>query len=101
VNAIDVFNDLWLDALYRHDTTLGAYTLGNIGGVLKSTRLKTDYPAISKLANQLHEKRLESDLSHAEVKATKTPTKPIKFDWLKIGARILLKGAQELHAKGY
>jgi hypothetical protein len=101
VNAIDVFNDLWLDALYRHDTTLGAYTLGNIGGVLKSTRLKTDYPAISKLANQLHEKRLESDLSHAEVKATKTPTKPIKFDWLKIGARILLKGAQELHGKKY
>jgi hypothetical protein len=101
VNAIDVFNDLWLNALYCHDTTLGNYTLGKIGSVLKSTRLKSDYPAISKFANQLHEKRLESDLSHAEVKLTKKPTKPIKFKWLRPGARLLLRGTQELQAKGF
>lgn len=101
VNAIDVFNDLWLDALYRHDPTLGTYTLGNIGGVLSSTRLKTAYPAISRLANKIHDKRLENSLSHAVVRKTKKPTKPIKFKWLRAGARTLLNGARELHAKGY
>jgi hypothetical protein len=101
VNAIDVFNDLLLDTLYRHDTALGTYTLGKIGSVLKSTRLKADYPAISRLANQLHEKRLESDLSHAKVKATNKPTKPIRFKWLRSGARLLQRGARELETKGY
>lgn len=101
VNAIDVFNDLWLDALYRRDPTLGTYALGNIGGVLTSTRLQADYPAMSRLANEIHGKRLENNLSHAVVKKTKKPTKPIKFKWLRAGARTLLRGAQELHAKGH
>lgn len=101
VNAIDVFDDLLLEALYRKDTTLGTYTLGNIGGIIQSTRLKSNYPELFKQANQLHDKRLESDLSHAVVKTTKKPTKPIKFKWLRSGARLLRKGAEELHVKGY
>lgn len=101
VNAIDVFNDLWLETLYRRDPALGSYTLGNIGGVLSSTRLKADYPAIARLANEIHEMRLQSNLSHAVVKKTKKPTKPIKFKWLQAGARTFRRGVHELHGKGY
>ena len=96
VNAFDVFNDLVLDALYRKDPTLGGYTLGTVGSVIASTRQKADYPAIARLANQIHAKRLESELSHARVKKTKKPTGPIKFKWLKTGARLLARGAEEL-----
>lgn len=101
VNATDVFNDLWLAALYRHDPSLGSYNLGKIGSVLGSTRLKLDYSAIQRMADQIHTKRLESALSHAEVKTTKKATKPIKFKWLRSGARLLVRGAQELQSKGY
>lgn len=100
-NAIDVFNDLWLESLYRNDTSLGGYTLGQIGSVLGSTRLKSNYPSIGRMAEQIHKKRLESDLSHSKVSKTKKPTKPIKFKWLRTGARLLIKGAQELQTKGY
>lgn len=101
VNAFDVFNDLFLDALYRRNSTLGGYTLGKIGSVLGSARLKADYPAITRMVNQIHDKRLESELSHARVSKTKKPTGPIKFKWLKTGSRLLAKGAVELHSKGY
>ena len=101
VNAMDVFNDLWLASLYRNDTSLGEYTLGRIGSVLGSTRLKSNYPAILHMVEQIHGKRLESALSHAEVKATKLPTKQIKFKWLSTGTRLLVKGAKELQSKGY
>lgn len=100
VNAMDVFNDLFLEALYRKDLSLGGYTLGNIGSVLGSTKLGAGYPAITRLVNQIHDKRLESELSHAKVKKTKKPTGPIKFKWLKTGARLLARGAMELHSKG-
>lgn len=101
-NAIDVFNDLWLDALHRHETTLGGYTLGRSGSTLDNpVRLKSAYPAIANMAMKFHEKRLESDLSHAEVRKTKKATKPIKFKWLRVGARLLRRGAEELHLKGY
>jgi hypothetical protein len=101
VNAIDVFNDLWLEALYRRNPSLGTYALGKIGSNLSSTRLKTDYPAISRVVNEFHDKRSESNLSHAVVRKTKKPTKPIKFKWLRIGARTFLRGVQELRSKGY
>lgn len=101
VNSIDVFNDLLLDALYRKDTSLGIYTLGNIGSVLSSPRLKLGFPAIFKLANQIHDKRLESNLSHARVSKTKKSTGPIKFTWLKTGTRLLKTAAQELRTKGF
>lgn len=101
VNATDVFNDLWLAALYKHDKSLGKYALGTIGSVVGSTRLKSHFPAIQQMVEKVHEKRLESALSHAEVRTTKKATKPIKFKWLRPGAKLLLKGVQELHKKGY
>jgi hypothetical protein len=42
VNAMDVFDDLLLNALYTHDSSLGKYTLGQIGSVLHGGRLTED-----------------------------------------------------------
>lgn len=100
VNAIDVFVDLLLDSLHRHQPTLGGYILGRVGSTLDNpVRLRAAYPAITAMATQFHDKRLESNLSHAVVKKTKKPTKPIKFKWLRVGGKSLLKGIQELHSK--
>lgn len=101
VNAMDVFNDLLLNSLYKKDPSLGSYTLGGIGSVSGSTRLKTTYPQISECINRFHEKRLESELSHAIVKATKKPTGPIKFKWLNSGSKLIRQVLNELHTKGY
>lgn len=101
VNALDVFSDLLLDALYRKDPSLGKYTLGRIGSSVDSTKLTAGYSAIARMAKQIHEKRLESELSHARVQKTKKPTGPIKFRWLKTGSRLLAKGVIEMQTKGY
>ena len=101
VNALDVFSDLLLDSLYRKDPSLGKYTLGRIGSSVDSTKLSAGYPAIARMAKQIHEKRLESELSHARVHKTKKPTGPIKFRWLKTGSRLLARGVTELQSKGY
>lgn len=101
VNAIDVFVDLLLDSLHRHQPALGGYTLGRAGSTLDNpVRLRAAYPAVTAMAIQFHHKRLESNLSHAIVRKTKKPTKSVKFKWLRAGARALLKGIQELDAKG-
>jgi hypothetical protein len=101
VNAMDVFNDLLLDALYKKDTSLGTYNLGGIGSVKGSTKLKATYPKVSESINKFHEKRLESELSHAIVKATKKATGPIKFKWLNSGAKLIRQVNSELKTKGY
>jgi hypothetical protein len=102
VNAIDVFNDLLLDALHRCVPTLGVYKLGSIGSTLGNpVRLKNAYPAVTHMAEQFHQKRSESDLSHAVVRRTKKATKRVKFKWLKTGAKILAKGVEELRVKGH
>lgn len=101
-NAIDVFIDLLLDSLHRHKPALGIYTLGRGGSILDNpVHLKAAYPLLTQMAQQFHDKRLESNLSHAVVKKTKKPTKPIKFKWLRSGATLLLKGVRELQTKRY
>lgn len=101
VNSMDVFIDLLLDGLYRKDKSLGTYRLGEVGSVVNSTRLKAGYPDVFQLLNQIHAKRAESNLSHAVTKTTKKPTKPIKFKWLTVGARLLRKAMSDLHSNGY
>lgn len=96
VNSMDGFVDWLLVALYAANPSLGTYQLGNVGGVMKSTQLKAQYPHVSALLNQIHGKRYQSHLSHAVVKATKRPTKAVPFKWLKVGARHLSKAANEL-----
>ncbi|MBC8164417.1 MAG: hypothetical protein H7Y20_00950 [Bryobacteraceae bacterium] len=57
INALDVFNEWLLSRLYQHDSGLGTYTLGKIGSVLNSTRLKAGYPAVLGLAASVHNQR--------------------------------------------
>lgn len=69
-------------------------------GKLRSRRARaTSSPAISRLANEIHEKRLENILSHAIVRKTKKPTKPIKFNWLRVGERELSSEARKSCAR--
>ncbi len=99
VNALDVFNEWLLSSLYQHDTSLGGYTLGNIGGALNSARLKTGYPAISSLVASVHNQRLRSMLSHPIVRNTGRVTRQVRFSYLPVAKRLLMKALQELKAK--
>jgi hypothetical protein len=92
VNAIDVFNDLLLDALFQKDPSLGKKNEGNFGAVLHNKTLSKNYPKIYKYVIKCHDLRLQSELSHAKVKTTKKPTKRIPFKTLKT-VQILLKDA--------
>lgn len=92
VPALDVFDDLLLDSLYRLDPALGSYALGSIGSVLSSPRLQSRYPRVHKLAVTVHNKRLESELAHPVVRKTGKPTGRIRFTFLR-QAKALLRAA--------
>jgi hypothetical protein len=65
VNAMDVFNDWLLKALFRRDKTLGStYTIGKLGSMMHQGNLKATYPEVQALVVEIHEKRGESSLSH-------------------------------------
>lgn len=99
VNAMDVFNDWLLAALYRHDPSIGKYQLGHIGSVLSGGRLKKKYPDVYALVDDIHARRLESALSHPTTKQTGKPTKPIKWSYFKTGKKLLRAAIRELAAK--
>jgi hypothetical protein len=96
VNATDVFNDLLLDSLFAHDTSLGTYTLGNVGAVLYSKRLKSSYPDFFGLVRNVHDRRLESHLSHPKVRKTGKRTGRIRYRYLSVLKRLMVKGYAEV-----
>jgi len=96
VNAADVFNDLLLSRLYAKDPTLGLYTLGQIGAVLNSQRLRGRYPAIFQLCHGIHERRLRSNLSHAVVRTTGRPTSRIPYQYLRIAKQLYIRAYNEI-----
>ena len=98
VNASDVFNDRLLDSLYVHDPTLGIYTLGNIGSVLSSARLRTQYPAVFQLCNEIHDERLKSSLSHPIVRRTGRPTSRIPYRYVHTARRLYSRAIAELES---
>jgi hypothetical protein len=99
VNATDVFNDLLLSRLYRHDRSLGTYTLGSMGSILTSTRLKSSYPSTFNLILDVHERRYVSSLSHPVARRTGKPTGRIKFSYLKRAKRLMRSAFAELAAR--
>lgn len=102
VNALDVFNDLLLCALFQRDGTIGSYTLGNIGSVLDSNgRLAQQYPAIFTLANEVHCTRYESMYSHPRVRRTGKPTKKINYRFMNKARKLLSDAIHELANAGY
>lgn len=96
VQITDTINDQILDALFSHSPLLGQYTLGNIGGVLGPGRFKTHYPYLYRATLTIHNKRLESDLSHPIVRKTGRITRPIEFREMKPLKRLLVDGYLEL-----
>ncbi|NBG87230.1 hypothetical protein [Isachenkonia alkalipeptolytica] len=98
VNILDTFNDLLMDRLFQHDPSIGKYVLGKPGSVLssKSSRFGKKYPDFFKLCNEIHNKRLESDLSHPMVKATGNPTKRIKYAYINTVRKTMYAGYNEL-----
>lgn len=92
VMALDVFNDWLLDGVYRKDPSIGTYTLGKIGSVLQSTRLRAKYPSLLAYVSEIHEKRLESNLAHPLVRRTGRPTKYIRFRYVR-ESKVLLRAA--------
>ncbi len=99
VNAVDVFNDWLLIRLYAHDSALGTYTAGKVGSILTSKRLKTTYPALFSMVEDVHQRRYESHLSHAKVQRTGKPTSFIKFGYLKTAKRLMRAAFVELNRK--
>jgi hypothetical protein len=97
--AMDVFMDLLLSCLHKHDSMLGTYILGNIGGILKSTRLATHYPCTLKLTRSLHEKRLESWIVHPRVKQTGKRTGPLKHAYLRTAKPLMRAAFQEIDGR--
>ena len=99
VNITDTINDVILDTLFRHDSVnIGLYTLGNIGSVLNSSRSRfaRRYPILFITVKAIHDARLESDLSHPIVRATKRPTRWIKYKEMEDFKKQLRKGYLEM-----
>lgn len=101
VNMLDVFNDLLVDALFQKDSSIGMRVLGNFGQVIGNARFKTRFPRMHDYVEAVHRKRLESELSHAVVKATQAPTGRVPFKWLKVGTRFMKNAVQELESNGF
>lgn len=101
VNVMDVFNDWLLCALYAANPTLGYYKLGKIGSVLGAPtgRLATMYPNLFAMVKDIHDRRLESLLSHPKTASTGKPTRPIPFNYVFKGKRLLRRAIEELSAK--
>ena len=104
VNAMDVFDEFLLEGLCRHDAALPTYKLGQIGGILGCTHLKTIYPALTKLVTEIHDKRGDSALSHP----VKTKGKSrevvgamgrIKFSYLSRAKKLVRAMLGELESK--
>lgn len=102
VNAMDVFNDWLLFALFKHDPSIGKYNLGTIGSILECKDLKKKYPAIRDLAKAIHEKRGESSLSHPVKRKAGVVLKPtgrIKYGYISTAKRLIRKALTELANK--
>ena len=100
VNITDTINDSILDILFPHDGTIGEYEHGRIGSVLNSgSKFARKYPMLFMAVCKIHEKRLESDLSHPKVKNTGKLTHYIKFKELKPLFRVLSAGYAEMWRK--
>lgn len=102
VNAMEVFNDWLLGALYKHDPSLGTYNTGSVGSVLGSTRLQANYPAVHALVVSVHEKRSESALSHAWKTVGGRRVKPtgfVKYAYLRTAKKLIAAALTELAAK--
>jgi hypothetical protein len=100
VNVMDSFNDLLLNELYAHDSSLGRYKVGKIGAYLGSTSpFSRNYPKMYKMIKEFHDKRLESELSHPFIRNSGRPTGIIKYSFMSYGKGLIREAFTELFSK--
>ncbi|NOT58814.1 MAG: RNA-directed DNA polymerase [Acidobacteria bacterium] len=107
INLLDTFHDTLLDSLFEHDPTCrGAYGLGYMGRAFDSARgaaFLGKYPESFKTFRKIHQKRLESQLSHAVAKHGPSrklrKTKSIEFKYIEKIRPALRKAYIEIWSK--
>lgn len=102
VNAMDVFNDWLMIALFNHDPGLGTYMAGSFGSVISNKKMKAKYPALHAMVTDIHHKRGESSLSHAWTRKGSTlvkPTGPIRYSYLRAAKKLIAAALAEIAAK--
>jgi hypothetical protein len=97
VNITDTMNDMILDDLFKKDSSIGNYVLGNIGGNLdKNSKFAKKYKQMYSVCSFLHNMRLESDLSHSRVRKTGKRTRYILHKEIKSMKLMLKNGYLEM-----
>jgi len=98
VNALDVLLDELLGKLHKLDHTLGKYQVGNVGGILQSTKLRASYPRTFALVATVHSERGQSRYSHPVNRKTGKRTRSIREAFVGKVKRDLRKALTELAA---
>jgi hypothetical protein len=107
INLLDTFHDTLLDSLFDHDPVCrGRYGLGYIGSAFDATKgvaFLGKYPETFKIFDKVHQKRLESELSHAVTKKRSSTrirkTKSIEFKYVEKIKPALRKAYIEVWSK--
>jgi hypothetical protein len=101
VNALDVFDDLLVSAVFHADGSIGNYALGQIGSVLNpASRFARKYPQTFAFVRTVHEARYQSMYSHPLVRSTRRPTRKIGYRFLSRARRLLRLAIAELGRAG-
>ena len=102
VNLLDTLHDDLLDTLFTNETgAIGMYMHGNIGGVLNSkrSRFAVKYPQTFDTFKEVHNKRLESLLSHSKTRDTGRYTNYIPHYYIKDVKPRLVKAYKEIWSR--
>lgn len=100
VNIADTINDIVLSQLFPNDGSIGTYQLGKVGPATDpNSRFAIKYPLLFDAVRQIHEKRLESDLSHPITKSTGKTTRRIRHKEIPALEKALAKGYAEMWSK--
>ena len=100
-NLTDTLMDLILDKYVTHDGTIGTYTLGHIGSFTNSatSRFATKCPKLRAVAEEIHNMRLQTDLSHPVTRKTSRTTRHIRYKEMRDVMPRLADGWTEMWAK--
>lgn len=98
VNLLDTLDDRICSILTIAHSELGGYKLGNIGASINRNNktFPSFLPKFFKMCLEIHEMRLSSHLSHAEIKTTHAYTGPIQQKNRKRIQRLIKGGIDEL-----
>lgn len=97
VNIWDTIDDRICSLLVPcHPELCKSYQLGKIGGIKQSTGFINNVPKFHEMCQKLHELRLQSDLSHAEIKGKNQYTGPIQQKEKKRILKLITEGIKDL-----